>query len=161
MDVQPQEVFAAKAKHPWRPRFRLASLLWLTLCVAIGITAYQAGVEATRRELWRNRTGIAAPYVAVYYVGDLAEVANTATGVSVSFDPLIKDIEGNVFPRTWTASGGEASISAFVTNLSLVVAHDKEGHEEIARYLALKRKAAPAGRSPYELPSLEQASSVK
>jgi len=147
-----------KARRPWRLRFRLASLLWLMLCVAVGITAYQAGVEATRRELWHNRSAVGNQYVAVYYVADLVILAPPAampvdksgsvnvlgqTGVIADFDGLTQEIEAKVFPRTWSSAGGSASVAGFPTNLSLVVSHDKDGHEEVARFLTAKRKANP------------------
>jgi hypothetical protein len=157
---QPKDVSHSKARRPWRLRFRLASLLWLMLCVAVGITAYRAGVEATRRELWHNRNAVGSMYVATYYVADLV-CPSTAppavdkpgsvnvlgqTGVIADFDSLTDEIEATVFPRTWTSAGGSASVSGFPTNLSIVVSHDKDGHEEVARFLAAKRKANPASQ---------------
>ena len=133
MQVSPQEISTAKARHPWRLRFRLASLLWLMLCVAVGITAYRAGVEATRHELWHNRSAVGNQYVAVYYVADLVLPSSAATPVDKSgsanvlgqtaviadFDSLTQEIEAKVFPRTWISAGGSASIADFPTSTVL------------------------------------------
>jgi hypothetical protein len=145
------------------------------LCVAIGITAYQAGVENAKREMWRNRSAVGKQYVAVYYVADLVvplpaptPVAESGsvnvlgrTGVIADFDSLTQEMEAEVFPRTWNSAGGSASVSSFPTNLSLVVSHDKEGHEEVARFLAAKRKVTSSDIDPYGRPLVKQSSSVE
>lgn len=161
MHAQQQEATAPKARQPWRPRFRLASLLWLMLCVAVGITGYQWGLEAGKREMWRNRNGVGKQYTAVYYVADLATVSKQPNSVVVDFDDLIEDIETGVFPRTWESAGGSASIAGFPTNLSLVVSHDKDGHEEVARFLAAKRKATPSDIDEHGNPLVQRASPVE
>lgn len=170
MQPQLQEASPIKARRPWRLRFRLASLLWLMLCVAIGITAYQAGVEATKRELWHNRSAVGNQYVAVYYVADLvipspptrtAFPSPAGTGVIADFDSLTQEIEAEVFPRTWTSAGGSASVSSFPTNLSLIVSHDKDGHEEVARFLAAKRKITPSDIDEYGNPLAKKVSSAR
>ena len=162
MSEQLKDVSLAKAKRPWRLRFRLASLLWLMLCVAIGITAYRAGVEAARRELWHNRSAVGNQYVAVYYVADLViRPSPTGNAVIADFESLTQEMEAKVFPQTWISAGGNASVSGFPTNLSLVVSHDKDGHEEIARFLEAKRKATPSDIDEFGNPLVKKVSSAR
>ena len=63
------------------------------------------------------------------------------TGVIVDFDALINDVTKKVLPQTWEQNGGEADMAEFATYLSLVIIHDKDGHERVAAYLEeLRRK---------------------
>jgi hypothetical protein len=123
----------------WRPRFTVAGLLWLTLVVAVTVTAYRYGLEAGRKDAWRQRAWLGRTYTKVYYVPDLVTTPS-ATGTAVAdFRSLIEDLETEVFPNTWNTAGGTASAAGFPTNLSLVVSHDQAGHEEVANFLQRQR----------------------
>ena len=56
------------------------------------------------------------------------------------FDTLIDLITSTVAPETWDKVGGTGKIEPFPTNLSLVVSHTSEVHEQIAGLLQQLRK---------------------
>jgi len=131
---------STKARRYWQ--FGLRTLLWLILCISIAFGAYRRGFEQGTEAYLNHRQEVGRTFNAVYDVSDvLPKKANKSGGVEVDFDWLIDDMKKKVLPQTWDSSGGEASIAEFATNLSLVVSHDKDGHERVAKYLdGLRRK---------------------
>jgi hypothetical protein len=131
---------STKPRRYWQ--FGLRTLLWLILCIAIGFGGYRQGFEQGTEAYLNHRQEVGRTFNAVYYVSDvLPKKTTTSGGVVVDFNWLIDDMKTNVLPQTWDSSGGEASIAEFATNLSLVVSHDKDGHERVAKYLDdLRRK---------------------
>ena len=121
-------------------QFRLRTLLWLMLCLVIGLGAYRAGFENGYADRINQREEVGATFAASYDVRDVVPTRRTPTGTVVEFDPLIRDVEANVLPKTWSSNGGEAVIAEFATNLTLVVSHDKDGHERVAAYLEKLRE---------------------
>ncbi len=61
-------------------------------------------------------------------------------GTQADFDSLIELITSTVQPQTWTDMGGPGSIAPFETNLSIVVSHTQEVHEEIVDLLEQLRR---------------------
>ena len=129
---------AKTPKKYWQ--FRLRTLLWLMLCLAIGLGAYRAGFDNGYADRINQREEVGATFAASYDVRDVVPTRKTATGTVVEFDPLIRDVEANVLPKTWSSNGGQACIAEFATNLTLVVSHDKDGHERVAAYLETLRE---------------------
>ena len=91
-------------------------------------------------------------YTKVYSVADL--LADAPAGVVLDgsrptpfasethprFKPLVDRIVNTIAPRSWQSAGGDGAISAYVTNLSLVVSQTQEVHEQIADLLAGLRR---------------------
>ena len=121
-------------------QFRLRTLLWLMLCIVIGLGAYRAGFENGYADRVDQRQEVGKTFTASYDVSDVIPCRRTNTGVIVDFDSLIRDVTKNVLPNTWEFNGGEAGVAEFATNLSLVVSHDKDGHERVAAYLEELRR---------------------
>ncbi|MBC7853787.1 MAG: hypothetical protein IAF94_10155 [Pirellulaceae bacterium] len=122
-------------------QFSVRTLLWLMLCIAIGFGAYRTGFENGYSDHLNQRQEVGKTFAASYDVSDVIPCRKTNTAVIVDFDPLINDVTKSVLPNTWEKNGGEASVAEFATNLSLVVSHDKDGHERVAVYLEeLRRK---------------------
>ena len=65
----------------WRPRFRLASLLWLMLCVALVIGTYRVAYERGREDTLAMRTFVGRTHVRSYDVQGVMPVTRTGTGV--------------------------------------------------------------------------------
>jgi len=61
-------------------------------------------------------------------------------GTQADFDSLIELITSTVQPQTWTDMGGPGSIAPFPTNLSIVVSHTQEVHEEVVDLLEQLRR---------------------
>lgn len=121
-------------------QFRLRTLLWLMLCIVIGLGAYRAGFENGFADRFNQREEVGATFAASYDVRDVVPTRRISTGVVLQFDPLIRDVKANVLPKTWRSNGGEADIAEFATNITLVVNHDKDGHERVAAYLEKLRE---------------------
>jgi len=121
-------------------QFRLRTLLWLMLCIVIGLGAYRAGFENGYADHLNQRQEVGKTFAASYDVSDVIPCQKTNTAVIVDFDSLIRDVTESVLPNTWEKNGGEASVAEFATNLSLVVNHDKDGHERVAAYLEEMRR---------------------
>jgi len=101
-------------------QFRLRTLLWLMLCLAIGLGAYRAGFDNGYADRINQREEVGATFAASYDVRDVVPTRKTSTGTVVEFDPLIQDGEANVLPKTWSSNGGQACIAEFATNLTLL-----------------------------------------
>jgi len=110
------------------------------LCLVIGLGAYRAGFENGYADRINQREEVGATFAASYDVRDVVPTRRTSTGTVVEFDPLIRDVEANVLPKTWKSNGGQACIAEFATNLTLVVSHDKDGHERVSAYLETLRE---------------------
>lgn len=119
-------------------QFGLRSLLWLTLCIAIGLGAYRQGFENGYADRSNQRQEVGRLFTVTYDVKDVVPMERIPPGVTVDFDALMDDLCENVLPRTWDQD--KASMAEFATTLSIVVSHDKEGHERIAAYLEQLRK---------------------
>ena len=126
----------------WRPRFRLASLLWLMLCVALSIGTYRWAYESGREDALAQRTFVGRTHARVYDLRDVMPLPATAsgTGVVIDFDSVMLDLKKEVLPNTWEDSGGSATMAEFPTNISLVVSHDDDGHERIAAWMERRRE---------------------
>lgn len=130
----------------WRPRFRLASLLWLMLCVALVIGTYRLAYERGREDTLAMRTFVGRTHVRSYDVQDVMPAKLTGTGVLLNFDPIVRDIQKEVLPNTW--DGGSATISDYPNNISLIISHDADGHERIAAWLKQRRERLARSGTP-------------
>ncbi len=126
----------------WRPRFRVASLLWLMLCVALTLGTYRWAYENGREDALAQRTFVGRTHPRVYYVQDAIPMpaARAGGGVVLDFDSIIGDLQREVLPNTWERNGGSATVAEFPSNISLVVTHDDDGHERIAAWLNRQRE---------------------
>lgn len=120
-------------------QFRLQTLLWLMLLIAVGLGTYWRGYQAGRADLANQRSQVGSMYVTVYNVADVARMQTTNSGVAADLESLARDICSQVLPNTWAGKGGDASVVGFETNVSLVIGHDQDGHERIAAYLSRLR----------------------
>jgi len=64
----------------------------------------------------------------------------TSGGAQADFDSLIDLITSTVAPDTWGDAPGQGSIKEFATNLSLVISHTQDVHDQIADLLKQLRK---------------------
>jgi hypothetical protein len=128
--------------HPWRPRFRLASLLWLMLCVALTIGTYRWAYESGREDALAQRTFVGRTHNRVYDLQDVMPMPPlpASGGVVLDFDAVMQDLQKDVLPNTWEKNGGSATMVEFPTNISLVVSHDSDGHERIAAWMKRRRE---------------------
>ena len=130
----------------WRPRFRLASLLWLMLCVALVIGTYRVAYERGREDTLAMRTFVGRTHVRSYDVQGVMPVTRTGTGVLLDFDSIIRDIQRDVLPNTW--DGSSATIADWPNDISLVISHDADGHERIAAWLERRREQLARSGTP-------------
>jgi beta-lactamase regulating signal transducer with metallopeptidase domain len=93
-------------------------------------------------------------YTKVYHVADLIVAVPTIVAIGegkrfapppvkdakADFEPLIELIQTTIAPHSWDETGGPGSISAFDTNLSLVVSQTQDVHEQIADLLTQLRR---------------------
>jgi hypothetical protein len=125
----------------WRPRFRLASLLWLMLCVALTIGTYRWAYQSGREDALAERTFVGRTHARAY---DLQEIMPILRGpgndVVLDFDSIMRDLKQEVLPNTWTDNGGNAAMAEFPANISLVISHDDDGHERIAAWMKRRRE---------------------
>jgi hypothetical protein len=134
--------------RPWRPRFRLASLLWLMLCVALTIGMYRYGYQSGHEDALNQRAFVGTTNPRIYEVAKIVPMKpGTGGGVIADFDSLMADLKKEVLPYTWDDQGGAATMAEFPTNLSLVVSHDEDGHERIGKWIRQRREEATQ-RSP-------------
>jgi general secretion pathway protein D len=61
-------------------------------------------------------------------------------GAQADFDSIIELITSTIHPRSWDAVGGPGTVTAFPTNLSIVVSQTQETHEEIVDLLEQLRR---------------------
>jgi hypothetical protein len=124
-------------------QFRLQSVLWLMLCIAIGIGAYRHGYDAGVADAANQRSQVGTTFAKVYNVADIVPLQKTGSGVVADLEGLAQDISRQVLPNTWDENGGSAAIAGFEANVALVVSHDQDGHERIAAYLERLRSKQP------------------
>ena len=72
----------------------------------------------------------------VYYIDDVGHAPKT----HAEFDAFTDDLISHVLPNTWEVYGGSATLYTFEVNSSLVIDHDKDGHERVTEYLDKLRK---------------------
>lgn len=130
---------------PWklsqfRPQFTLRTILWTMFLVAAVIVAYKRGFQVgfLQGENFRNAVSIA--YVKAYNIADLVTFDPATTSDLLYADDLKRDICNDVLPNTWTERGGPATLSANWPLRTIVIYHDRDGHERIASYLEHRRK---------------------
>ena len=119
--------------------FRLASLLWLMLCVALAIGMYRYGYQVGHEDALNTRTFVGKTHARVYDVSEIISPAVTGSS-AYDFDPLMRQFQSEVLPNTWDGNGGTATMAEFPTNLSLVISHDEDGHERIGKWLRQRRE---------------------
>jgi hypothetical protein len=118
------------------PRFSLRELFLLVVIAAMGCGWWVSHGGGSGLRKWLLPPD--SRHVETYYVEDLVLM----NGGLADFDSLMNDVMANVDPGTWEPVGGKGSISAFPTNLSIVVNHDEESHQKIRAYLKAKRANA-------------------
>lgn len=125
-------------------QFRLQSILWLMLCIAVGLGTYWRGYQAGLADKANQRSEVGSTYVTIYNVADVVRPPNANSGNVADLEGLAHDISTQVLPNTWDVSGGNASIVGFGTaaNPALVISHDQDGHERVAAYLERLRAKA-------------------
>ncbi|HUE72414.1 MAG TPA: hypothetical protein VMP01_16130 [Pirellulaceae bacterium] len=96
----------SEASRWWRPRFRLASLLWLMLCVALAIGMYRYGYEVGHEDALNQRTFVGNVNPRVYEVSQIVTLKPAGGGVIADFDSLMSDLKKEVLPYTWDDQGG-------------------------------------------------------
>lgn len=116
-------------------QFRLVTIFWLTLTIAIGIGAYRHGYEAGIDDAANQRSEVGSLVAKAYTVGDIVQLRKTNIGGVPDLEGLVRDLSTQVLPNTWTESGGNAAIVPFEIDESLVISHDQDGHERVAAYL--------------------------
>lgn len=79
--------------------------------------------------------------ILVYDVSDL--IQKSATG-QPDFAPLLKQVQQQIVPKSWSTQGGQGTIRGFDSTLSLVIRQNNAGHAAIAEYLQQLRKTAAA-----------------
>ena len=129
---------AESSRRTWI-QFSLRTVLWVMLCVAIGFGAYRWGYDAGITDQKNERQEVGNTFAMVYYVGDTTPGTTVASQSQVDFERLIGELTSEVLPNTWPDRGGAAAIKEFATNQAIVVNHDQDGHERIARYLKRRR----------------------
>jgi hypothetical protein len=130
----------SEASRWWRPRFRLASLLWLMLCIALAIGMYRCGYQTGHDDALNQRTFMGTTNVRVYEVASIVPMNPGINGAVIAdFDSLMSDLKKEVLPYTWDDRGGGATMAEFPTNMSLVISHDEDGHERIGKWLRQRR----------------------
>jgi len=77
--------------------------------------------------------------IQVYDVSDL--VQKSATG-QPDFAPLVKQLQQQIAPKSWSSQGGQGNIRGFDSTLSLVIRQNSAGHTAITDYLERLRKTA-------------------
>jgi hypothetical protein len=135
-------LMAATSHRTWL-QFSLRTILWVMLCAAIGIAAYRWGYDAGVVDQKNQRQQVGNVYAMVYYVGDMtpgSKVAAMNSGPQVDLERLIGDLTAEVLPNTWADRGGAAAIKEFATNQVIVISHDQDGHQRIAKYLERRRR---------------------
>lgn len=135
---------ADSSRRNWS-QFSLRTVLWTTLCIAIGFGAYRCGFNAGVTAGIEQRYRVGWVYAKLYQVSDLL---NRSKGDSdEKADLLVKSITGEVLPKTWQQNGGGASIAYYAEKKSVVISHDQDGHERIADHLEQLRSSR-FGKSP-------------
>jgi len=118
----------------------LRTILWIMLCVGLGFGMYRQGFQAGRNYK-EPPPAPAIGYAQVYYIEDLLD-SGLYESSRQGFDDIRQQVTTNVLPASWTENGGKASVRMFESNRTLVVRHDKSGHERVASYLKFLRQSA-------------------
>ena len=122
----------------WRPRFRLASLLWLMLCVALAIGMYRYGYQTGHEEALAQRT-FGRSHARVYDLKDVIPARTTGSGVLIEIKTIVSDLKREVLPNTWQEKGGCALLTVHPTKFILLIHHDDEAHGRIAAWMKRRR----------------------
>lgn len=124
-------------------QFSLRTVFWLMLLIAVGLTAhrrgYESGFDSGVNEGMNRRKVVGDVYVKVYKASDLVSGAPDVESFAATTDSFVRDVRTHVLPGTWVESGGKAAASFLADRLMLVVAHDQDGQERVAEYLAQRR----------------------
>lgn len=123
-------------------QFSLRTFFWLILVVAIGIVAYRRGFDAGLADAVNQRTQVGNVFAMVYHVSDAVPMKQVGGKLQLDYRGLVSDLTSEVLPNTWIERGGTAAIKEFPENSLLVVSHDQDGHERIAKYLAKRRRSS-------------------
>ncbi|TWU00667.1 hypothetical protein Pla108_16190 [Botrimarina colliarenosi] len=120
-------------------RFGLATLLFLTACVAGYLGGYDYGM---RRAL--EDQGPLAVSMRVYWVGDLIQPIDHAAERDVldrDFDELVDLITSTVYSNEWKSD--DAFLRRIPADESLVITSRNRCHSEIAELLKQLRRPVP------------------
>ena len=80
------------------------------------------------------------PVTRFYPVPDLIAV-RTGSELTVRVDQFVESIQQDVYPDSWEADGGEATIDFSPAAMSLVIRHGPESHAAVEKWLKYLRKA--------------------
>lgn len=72
----------------------------------------------------------------VYSVAGLVSPSKKHGYLKLDFDPLMRRIETQVSPETWSVAGGEGKMRPYARSASLVVTQTAAVHRELSEYLA-------------------------
>jgi hypothetical protein len=125
--------------RPWRPRFRLASLLWLILCVALTLGTYRWAYQRGREDALAQRT-FGRSHPRVYDLKDVIPATTTGSGVLIEFNSIVQDLKKEVLPNTWQERGGCAMVVEHPNKFALLIFHDDEAHERIAAWMKRRQQ---------------------
>jgi hypothetical protein len=136
---------AENKTRPWL-QFSLRSLMWIILCIGIGITAYRGGFDAgekhgfQRGEAETSFKQSGPSWVQrVYPVTDIVGSSSDSRQSQSAGDLLVKNIEQSVVPGSWDTVGGSGWIQYSNTSRELVINHDPAVHKQIEQYLKQQR----------------------
>jgi hypothetical protein len=131
----------------WRPRFCLASLLWLTTGVAISIGMYRHGYRRGQEDAVNNRTLVANMVGHYYFVSKIVPKKSVGGKLVNDFDTLMSDLRREVLPYTWKEKGGPAWMGADPASNALQICHDDDGHERIGQWIRKRREESAKAAS--------------
>lgn len=111
------------------------------LCIGLCFGAYRWGFDRGFADGANQRSHVGTAYAKIYQVEDLLMPKLGKRKVAApDAEPLVDDIRANVLPKTWKENGGTAHIATLLTNPSLIVSHDQDGHDRVAEYLDARRR---------------------
>src|SRR4029453_10931149 len=99
---------ADKSPRKWL-QFRLQSILWLMLCIAIGLGTYWRGYQAGLADKANQRSQVGSMYVKVYNWAAVVPNQKSNSSIAADLKGLARDICSQVLPNTWEMNGGNAS----------------------------------------------------
>ena len=121
-------------------QFSIQTFFWIVLVVSVGLVAYRRGYDVGFANLANQRSIVGNTITVAYAVGDVVPM-RTVNGVQEpDFGGLIEDLTEEVLPNTWIESGGGASVAEFTPNKSVVIRHDQDGHERVAKFFEQLRR---------------------
>lgn len=130
---------AHKSLRQWF-QINLRSLLWLMLCIAVGIGGYRRGFDVGFEDGTNQRNRVGTRWARVYDIRDLVLSKRLNGAVVPDGEFLIRDITAHVLPNTWNENGGQALIKFDAPNLALVVSHDRDGLNRVEDYIERLRQ---------------------